>query len=100
MYNLSYDNEKHLWHIMIPLHDDMRAAACEIHFGALKRFVDMISEITKGRSKEFPNPISISARQVVDTFKYNNICKKCIKLEITNIKEFKSWLIVQKLKYL
>ena len=101
MYNLSYCYRENLWHIMLPLHRDMRGSACEIHLRAGTRFVDYISEITKQGSKEFPNPsYHVGEPPVIDTFKYKNICKKCIKLEITNIKEFKSWLIIQKLKYL
>ncbi len=31
---------------------------------------------------------------------YQDICKKCIENSITNIPEFKTWLITQKLKHL
>ena len=105
---LSWDKRRKKWHLMIPIWTgDMITASCEFKKRPGNRFVDYTTvefskhgHLSQTSQNTFPAGILLKDINVNQIFKYKNICKSCIKKEISNIKEFKNWLVLQKLKYL
>ena len=97
-YILSWDSHNQIWHLMVNAHHDMVVASCEKSKDPGRRYVDFYYNTPYDNARIFPNGTEL--KNINQKFKYNNICKFCIKKEINNIEEFKTWLIIQKLKYL
>ena len=96
MYNINWDNINKIWHIMVISNIDTEVPSCDrkgYHAdwigGTLTGFPH--GKFLKNSALHYPNPIELNL---------SNICTACIKKEISNMEDFKSWLIVQKLKYL
>ena len=108
MYNLNYNQDNNLWHLMVKSRYIQREESTIIascHYNKDKRRGKYRGGLHRDWADrpiaQFPNGVHFldGAYKHVN-LNFNMICKKCIKLETTNIEEFKSWLIVQKLKYL
>lgn len=101
---LGWDKKLKKWHIMVPIWTgDMLSALCEKDNKPSYRFVDYNPNFNSGQYLLYSRnifPKGTNLENISQKLKYNNICKSCIKKEVSNIKEFKQWLIIQKLKYL
>ncbi len=94
MYNINWDNKDKIWHIMVISSGGVEVPSCNKKGYHADWIGGTLTGFPHGKflhNKHYPNPIELNL---------NNICKACIKKEVSNMEEFKFWLIVQKLKYL
>jgi len=102
---ISYDWKHELWHLMIEdeYNETTSTVSCQVKLNIpyMKKHVDWNP---KKRPLAFGIPYSLTLLAHINEedikFGFDYVCKKCLKLDKINIKEFKVWLVIQKLKYL
>lgn len=100
--NINWDCSKKIWHIMVLseyMEHEMETlvASCQSHLG--RRRGDIHRDWLDKPLFRFPDGRFENFANGDHNLNFKNICSTCINKE-TNIEKFKTWLIVQKLKYL
>jgi len=100
--NINWDFSKKIWHIMVLSEYVERGmetlvASCQLHLGRRRR--DIHRDWLDKPLFRFPDGWHENFTYGCYNLNFKNMCSTCINKE-TNIKEFKTWLIIQKLKNL
>ena len=105
---LGWDEELKIWHIMVKsqyIENQAHTTIASCQYKKDKKRGKYQSGLHRdwidGPVAQFPDGLNFhNGLYPPISLNFNMICSKCLKKEISNIKEFKQWLIIQKLKYL
>jgi len=103
--NINWDFDKKIWHIMVlseyvEYEKETLVASCQYKHDTTKTFKNKLHRDWLDKPLfRFPDGKLENFDNGDHNLNFKNMCSTCINKE-TNIKEFKVWLIVQKLKHL